>query len=76
VKVGDLIFWHGRNTIALVISVDSEKNWSHENLWACLLEEDGMIINDDLGEGYTVIDENWDWPRWHINHTGDPYENR
>jgi len=78
-KVGDLIFWHGRNTIALVICVESYNSHtlSHENLWACLFEEgDGMITHDDLSDGYTIIDENWDWPPWHINHKGDAYESR
>jgi len=73
-KAGDLIFWHGRNTIALVVSVESETNWCHENLWVALLEE-GIIINDDLAEGYTIIDKNWNWPDWHV-HYGAVYESR
>jgi hypothetical protein len=67
VKVGDLILWHWNYSIALVISVDTEKNWCHENFWVCLFE-DGEITNDDLSDGYTVIDEDFDWPEWHINH--------
>jgi hypothetical protein len=74
-KVGDLIFWHWNNTIALVISVILEKNQCHENLWVCLLE-DGMLISDDLSDGYTIIDEKWKWPVWHVNSEDDAYESR
>ena len=63
-KVGDLIYWHGRNTIALVIQVDGTYP---SELWVCLFDEDG-ITHDYLEEGYTVINENWTWPEWHINH--------
>jgi len=66
-KAGDLIFWHGRNTIALIISVTKEKSWCHENLWVYLLE-DGVLMSDDLAEGYTIIDENWEWPSWHVDY--------
>ena len=65
-KAGDLIYWHGRNTIALVIHIDGTYP---SELWVCLLEADnGMITYDYLEEGYTIIDENWTWPDWHINH--------
>ena len=71
-KPGDLIFWHGRNTIALVINIvgvpDPVNSTNPEEYaWYCLLE-DGMITHDYLADGYTVIDENWDWPEWHIDH--------
>lgn len=67
-KVGDLIFWHLGNTIALVLSVDTDHTVDvHKNLWVYLLE-DGMIAGDDLSDGYTIIDKNWNWPKWHINH--------
>ena len=68
-KAGDLIFWHWSNTIALIVSVDTEKNQSHENFWVCLFE-DGIITNDDLSDGYTIIDKYWNWPEWHVNHRG------
>ena len=73
-KVGDLIYWHGRNTIALVIKIDvfpdpvGSTN-PGEHVWYCLLEAgDDMITHDYLDDSYTIIDENWDWPDWHINH--------
>ena len=66
-KVGDLIFWHGRNTIALVVSIDACPNEHAEAWWVCLLEEGGALIYDDLPDGHTVIDENWNWPSWHVN---------
>ena len=73
-KVGDLIYWHGRNTIALVIKIDVI-DW--EDPWYCLLEAgDDNITHDYLEEGYTIIDAHWDWPRWHINHRGCAYESR
>ena len=62
-KQGDLIFWHGRNTIALVINIESDA--VNSNKWYCLLE-DGMLTHDYLEDGYTVIDANWDWPEWHV----------
>ena len=46
-KAGDLIFWHGRNTIALVIYVDGTYP---SELWVCLFDEDG-ITHDYLEEG-------------------------
>lgn len=68
-KVGDIIFWHGRNTIALVIRIESYNDYidTHENLWVCLLDEDGVTY-DDLSDGYTIVDENWGWPVWHNDH--------
>ena len=72
VRAGDLIFWHGRNTIALVVHVDVHIERILplvKRTWACLLEaDDDMVTHDDLSGGYTVIDKNWYWPEWHINH--------
>ena len=67
IKAGDLIFWHGRNTIALIIAVDSDPYRRHACMWVWLLEN-GVLMSDDLSEGYTIIDENWNWPEWHINY--------
>jgi hypothetical protein len=68
-KAGDLIYWHGRNSIALVIEIDAEPNEHAEAWWVCLLEAgDDMITHDGLEEGFIVIDDDWDWPEWHINH--------
>ena len=76
-KAGDLIYWHGRGTLALVIFVEYDSNiLPREDLWACLLEDDGMLIHDDLAEGYTVINDSWDWPGWHINHKNNKSKNR
>ena len=66
IKSGDLIFWHGRNTIALVVRVEYADRPCDR--WVHLLEADGFITHDPLDDGCTVIDENWDWPEWHINH--------
>jgi hypothetical protein len=74
VKVGDLIYWHGRNTIALVINImefpdPTGSTKLGEHVWYCLLDsDDGMITHDYLEEGYTIINESWNWPDWHINH--------
>ena len=64
-KTGDLIYCHGRNSIALVINVDT----SFGMRWVCLLEAgDEVITHDDLEDGYIIIDDKWNWPEWHINH--------
>ena len=72
IKAGDLIFWHGRNTIALVVHVDvyiTDVAPVVKRMWVCLLEAgDDLITHDPLDDGYTVIDKNWFWPEWHINH--------
>ena len=69
-KVGDLIYWHGRNSIALVINIEAPSDIvGGEQPWYCLLEAgDDMITHDYLEDGYTVINEDWDWPKWHVNH--------
>jgi len=70
VKVGDLIYWHGSNSIALVIEIDACPNEHAEAWWVCLLDEEGTVT-DDLSDGFTIVDEDFDWPEWHVNYKED-----
>jgi hypothetical protein len=69
-KVGDLILWHGGNTIALVIHVRQLERprpdlRGLDNWWVTLFDEDG-IFEDDLGEGFSIIDENFVLPEGYL----------
>jgi len=61
---GNLIFWHGGNTVALIIDIMYSPNEHADAWWVTLLDEDG-IFDDDLAEGFTIVDEKWNWPSWH-----------
>jgi len=70
-RVGDLILWHGGNTIALVINV---KQLNHprrgaDHWWVTLFDEDG-VFEDDLAEGFSIIDEDFELPEWYLAYGG------
>lgn len=73
-KAGDLIFICGSGHIYLVIDVEAKK-MSGKNgrkkrayKWVTVLEgEEGYILEEGLYENeYEIIDEEWDWPEYHI----------